>query len=349
MGNANSKVSFYISLLLVFIVIILMVSLIPLFLVADTNSTLNSSINILRPSKVSAGFHKSRLLQQDSFDRKNVVFLGFDRTTDSLQKNNIGRPDTIIVVSFDNLNRRLAIVSIPRDSYVKIYGSDDFDKLNHAYSRGYFNAANDGDQHLEGLETLLMTIEDFLGGVRLHNYIIADIDGIAEMIDLLGGINLYVENDIPHRKKDGELLLEKGYQHLSGRQFMDYIRNRCADQGGDMGRIERQQRVLLYLYQQLVTPNSAKSIMNLFETVEPLIETDLGFNEMMMLSAITVGFDLNALDRYIFSGEGEFISRNGKIVWYLFIDEEERIRIIREAFGFDVNKRVVPETNSSRK
>jgi len=69
-------------------------------------------------------------------DRLNIVLLGFDGNEQRSKKSSVFRPDTIMIASLNFKTKEVSLASIPRDSYVKIAGTETYDKINHAYVYG---------------------------------------------------------------------------------------------------------------------------------------------------------------------------------------------------------------------
>ena len=106
-------------------------------------------------------------------------------------------------------------------------------------------------------------------GVSIHQYIALDMDTFAELIDILGGMDIYVESDMNYDDPAADLSihLQKGYQHLSGQQAQQYLRYR-GDELGDIGRVQRQQKFAKALYQKLLqfgTIPHLPAIANVFQ------------------------------------------------------------------------------------
>jgi anionic cell wall polymer biosynthesis LytR-Cps2A-Psr (LCP) family protein len=113
-------------------------------------------------------------LEGDTF---NVALLGFDRSAARESQYSLFRPDTIMIAALNFRSGKVALVSIPRDSYVKIHGTGVYDKINHSYMYGFIRTADDANPHLGGIENVIRTVEDFLGGIAIHDYVIVDMDG----------------------------------------------------------------------------------------------------------------------------------------------------------------------------
>ena len=129
-------------------------------------------------------------------DTINIVLLGFDGSQTPGRDDALYRPDTIMIAALNLREGSAKIVNIPRDSYVQIFGTNIYDKINHSYMYGYYRAAEGEDPHQSGLKTTLLTVRNFLGGIPIHGYLSIGMDGAADIIDSVGGIYYDVETDV---------------------------------------------------------------------------------------------------------------------------------------------------------
>ena len=272
-------------------------------------------------------------------DRINIVLLGFDRSAARDKGQSLFRPDTIMIASINVKEAGVALVSIPRDSYVQIHGTDIHDKINHSYMHGYYRAGESEDPHDAALQTTLLTIQDFLGGIPLHAYVTVDMDGAANVIDSIGGVYYDVEFDVRSDFGRGRILVPKGYQLLDGKQFMHYVRTRAGDQGGERGRTERQQEILIALFDQLKSSGSLVKLPEIYRGVDASTETSLTIPQIAALGLFGLRVDSSEISTNVFSGQGQLSYRNGQNIWYLVINEEARVKIIEEVFGVLVEMR----------
>jgi len=137
----------------------------------------------------------------------------------------------------------------------------------------------------------------------------------------------------------GGLLVEEGYQLLDGEKFMHYVRNRAGHQGGETGRINRQQQIMIALFDQLKSPAGITRIPALYRAFNDNVKTELNLPRITALGIGALRVDLSEIDTYVFSGRGQLSYRGGQNIWYLVIDEAERVKIIKEVFGVDLDER----------
>lgn len=205
-------------------------------------------------------------------DKLNIMIMGVDRRADD-----VGRSDTLMVATIDKKNKQASLLSVPRDTRVKIDGND-FDKINAAYAYG-------------GSKLSRSTVENLLG-TQIQYYILVDIKAFERIIDALGGIDLNVEKRMYYEDPwddDGGLVIDlyPGEQHLDGKRAIEYVRYRDGE--GDIGRIGRQQKFMKAVLEKLLTPSVLPKLPEFIKEVRSAVETDMPLNEM-----ISLGKDLSA-------------------------------------------------------
>ena len=135
------------------------------------------------------------------------------------------------------------------------------------------------------------------------------------MVDAIGGVDIDVEEDMYYRDSwDGFTVdIKKGKQHLDGEKAIQYVRFRDWD--GDVGRVKRQQRFIMAMYDKIASEQLLKSIPGLAKQLTSMIKTDLNVAEM-----VTLGRAMHAMVREkgvhmnTVPGEGEYVD---EISYYL--------------------------------
>lgn len=195
--------------------------------------------------------------------KRNIVVLGVDERP---AEQDVGRSDTLFVVMFDKDSKNISLLSIPRDTRVRI-PSHGWDKINHAYAYG-------------GRELTQKTVEELLG-IRIDNYVMVDFKGFKGLVDAIGGIDINVEKDMYYYDDwDGfKVDLKKGPQHLDGETAIQYVRYR--DEEGDIGRIRRQQHFMLAVYDKITSADMLLHVPGLAKQLTSMIKTNLPVSDMM--------------------------------------------------------------------
>lgn len=248
-----------------FLLIMVLVGIITVVVWAGQKiSTVATSINIrsveiVQPEAITI---TEELLKK----RINVLLLGID-DGDVDNPEVAKRTDAIILASFDPVTKEVALIAIPRDTRVKIPGHTGYDKANHAYAYG-------------GAKLAKKMVATNLG-VPVNYYILVDWQGFIEIIDLLGGIDIHVENSMKYEDPYANLKidLERGYQHLDGHQAGEYVRFR-ADELGDIGRVQRQQKFLKAVVEQVFALETITKLPSILSTIHERVETDMNIMDM---------------------------------------------------------------------
>jgi polyisoprenyl-teichoic acid--peptidoglycan teichoic acid transferase len=200
--------------------------------------------------------------------KKNIVVMGVDKRNDD-----VGRSDTLFVIMFDAKNNNASLLSIPRDTMVKI-PKNGWDKINHAYAYG-------------GHKMTVQTVEEFLG-IQINNYVVIDFKGFVNIIDAIGGVDIDVEKDMyysdPYDDNGLVIDLQKGRQHLDGKKAIEYVRYR--DEEGDIGRIKRQQKFIAAAYDKVTSAQILLKVPGLVKEIMSMLKTDMSLSDMATLANV---------------------------------------------------------------
>lgn len=199
---------------------------------------------------------------------RNIAIFGVDSRSSSLGKGN--RSDCIIIASINNATKEVKLASVYRDTYLQIEGYG-LDKVTHAYSYGEAPLA---------LSTLNTNLD-----LNIKEFVTVNFDSVAEAVDLLGGVDINVEeNEINYlngyqnetSKVTGKEIVKvthSGLQTLNGVQAVSYGRIRYTE-GGDYKRTERMRDVLTAMLKKLQT-KSIGEINSLLDKILPKVYTNI--------------------------------------------------------------------------
>ena len=194
--------------------------------------------------------------------RINVLLLGIDDGDSEADDSEPKRTDAMIIASFDPEAHKISLLSLPRDTMVILPGHTQYEKLNSAYTYG-------------GVAMAKQTIANLLR-IPIHYYALANWQGFIEIINLIGGVDLYVDKDMHYEDPWAKLKIDikHGYQHLDGEKSGQYVRFR-SDELGDIGRVQRQQKFLKALGLQMFSVQNIAKIPKILATAKEYIETDM--------------------------------------------------------------------------
>jgi polyisoprenyl-teichoic acid--peptidoglycan teichoic acid transferase len=182
-----------------------------------------------------------------------------------------GRADALQLVVLDTVKRRGLVLSFPRDSYVPIPGHGT-NKINAAMAFG-------------GPSLLVSTLER-LTGIPIDYYVLTSFDGLTDMVNQVGGVQVNVDMNI--RDSFAGAFLDKGKRKLNGRQALAYSRARKTLPGGDLARSRHQGQVLLgglATYQRQVASDPSR-VMAWLAIMRDEVRSDLPFPELLRLALL---------------------------------------------------------------
>lgn len=231
----------------------------------------------------------------------NVLLLGVDE-----RPGDKGRSDTIILLSLNPNTDSMVMLSVPRDTYVNIPGRG-MDKINHAYAFG-------------DVELSVQTFEEAFN-LPVHYYARVNMEGFKQGVDALGGIT--IQND--QEFSQGGNQFSKGNIHLNGAQALDYIRMRKNDPRGDLGRNDRQRKVVTAAIDELASFSSITKVGNILNILGGNVKTDLDMKSMQTLFTDYRG-TRHKVETMEIIGSGQTINS----IWYYVVSEDEFNRIRSE-------------------
>ncbi len=237
-------------------------------------------------------------------DKSTIMIMGVDEREDD-----VGRSDTLMIATVDPKKDQAALLSIPRDTRVKINGHG-WDKINAAYAYG-------------GEKLTQRTVEDFLG-VNMDHYIIINTHAFQKIIDAIGGIDIDVEKRMYYEDPwddDGGLVIDlrPGKQHMDGKTAVTYVRFR--DEEGDIGRIKRQQKFMKACMDKITSPAIIPKLPSVIKEVLSSVKTDLSMRQLLEFAGTLKESQKNGLKTDMVPGRPLYIS--GISYW---IPDVEKLR-----------------------
>ncbi|MBV9133057.1 MAG: LCP family protein [Chloroflexi bacterium] len=212
--------------------------------------------------------------------RFNVLLLGSDN--DLKFAPTAVLTQSMILVSIDPSAPDVAMISIPRDFWVPI-GGYGYQKIDVAYEVG-------------GIALARSTVEK-LFGVKIDYYAWIGLNGLVQVIDTLGGVDVNVQHPIldevyPDDLNSNDpyaffrLYIPAGPQHLDGTTALEYVRSRHGDLQSDFGRSARQQQVLLAIKNRVQTLSGLSQAPQLVTDLQDSVKTDLSLPAVLQLAAL---------------------------------------------------------------
>jgi LCP family protein required for cell wall assembly len=203
-----------------------------------------------------------------------------------------GRRTDVMMLAHVVPGERIQLLSLPRDLQAEIEGHG-INRLNAAFVFG-------------GPDLLIKTVQEETG-IPVHHYVEIDFGGFGRIVDSLGGVTI----DFPYPARDGKsgFEVEAGTHTLDGEMAVAYARSRTYEEyidgswqgtgGGDIARTQRQQDIMVQLFDQVASPSSAFNLPTFLPTFADNITADeaLGLALMTDLARSALGLQSSSIDR----------------------------------------------------
>ncbi|HEL1613283.1 TPA: LCP family protein [Streptococcus suis] len=204
-------------------------------------------------------------VEQASGDSFNIYISGID-TYGPISS--VSRSDVNIIMTINRATHKILLTTTPRDSYVAIAdgGQNQYDKLTHA--------------GIYGVNASVHTLEN-LYGIDISNYIRLNFTSFLQLIDLVGGIDVY--NDQEFTSHIGGHQFPVGNIHLNSELALAFVRERYSLANGDNDRGKNQEKVIAALIKKLSSPENLGNYQAILKGLEGSIQTDLSIETIMDL------------------------------------------------------------------
>lgn len=257
--------------------------------------------NAIHQEVETVNLREKEITDNDSF---SVLLLGIDNGAYG-RGTEVGRSDTMLVVTVNEKLGKTTIVSIPRDSYTEIVGYGTNDKINHAYAFGQEKMS-------------INSVQNMLN-VPIDYYVTVDMGGLMGLVDAVGGLDITPVLTFTY---EGESFTEGEDRHVDGEAALRYARMRYDDPEGDMGRQKRQQYVIQKLVEKLLNITSITRYEEILKTLENSVRTNFTLDKLLSIK--------NNYPKALKNFESDKISGSGTMIggiYYFVVPEDERLRI----------------------
>ena len=254
---------------------------------------------------------------------RNIAIFGVDSRSDDYGVGN--RSDCIIIASINNDTGAIKLISVYRDTYVKIDGHG-LDKITHAYSYGEAPLA---------IKTLNTNLD-----LNINEFVTVNFDSVAEAVNQLGGvqltitadeikyINSYIDSTSRYTEKVSSHITEPGTYTVDGVQAVAYSRIRYTD-GGDYKRAERMRTVIEAMFSKLKTKSLAE-INSFADAILPHVYTNISATDIISMVPSMSKYKVTESIGWPYDTKGKTMDR-----WYgIPITLESNVtQLHKEAFG----------------
>jgi len=256
-------------------------------------------------------------IQSDSKSR-NILVMGVDiGTAGSKNANDPKRTDTMILVHYNAVDKKVSLISIPRDTLAIVNGRNQ--KINAAHAIG-------------GVDYAVAAVEKLVG-VKIDYYAKINYKGFDELIDAIGGVDMNITRkmDYDDPTQDLSIHFEKGLVHLDGKKAEEFFRWRKNNDGsgfanGDLDRIENQHIFISKVMEKIKSPFIIFKIPGVLTAVENAIETNMDANEIFKYGFIFATINSEKISMDTLKGDEKYV--NG--ISYVVYSEALNAKIVSE-------------------
>lgn len=275
------------------------------------------------------GEQDSVLQEAEKNGHVNILLLGLDAgTIGADEKHNRYRSDTMMLFSLDLKDKKVNVLSIPRDTRVVLPG-EGFQKINAAMAFGGPDLAVD--------------VVSKLLNVPVHYYVTVNYEGFKKIVDAIGGVEIEIDRRMKYDDNAGNLHidLKPGLQVLDGEKAEQFVRFRHYPEG-DIARVRAQQKFLKATAKALLQPANILKIPKLIQIVQENVKTDISPVNLVKLANFARQLKEEDVETYTLPGTGQYI---GGVSY--FIPEEEKVKELVNAIFYDKNGIKVAVLNGS--
>ena len=249
-------------------------------------------------------------------EKEKYIFLavGVDKAS--------GRADAILLASFDTSTGAIAVMQIPRDTYIEVQGEEK--KIN--------SLLLDGDVY--GMRDIL----EVTLCINIDYTALIDLESLELIVDSVGGVEIDVPFDMKYSDPFQDLYIDikAGKQVLDGKNAVDFIRYREEYADGDLGRIDAQKQFMSSLFHKVINEITLTQVLSLVRNILPMLETDMIIDD----AAFFAREFFSASDRKLtmLTCPGFQLHKQNPEAWYYVISREGTLEAINTYFNVYDNK-----------
>jgi LCP family protein required for cell wall assembly len=281
------------------------------------NFTKTDNINLTKENE--NNYHNRQIVRNiykegDYPEYINLLAMGLDESED--------RSDGIMLINFHPKSGKVNILSIARDTMVKL-NNGRRSKINALIGMG-------------GEAKIIEKVEELIG-MPVHYYLTMNFEGFREVIDLLDGVEIDVPFDMKYDDPYQNLYirLNKGKQILDGEKAEQYLRYRKGNRvgegyvDGDMGRIKTQQQFINEFIKQKLKLKYLLKIGDIFFIIKTNVTTNIEIGDFNYYLSTIKKIDTDKINFFTLPGHDEYIDNQ----YYYIYDEEKTKEIIKNNFN----------------
>ena len=266
--------------------------------------------------------------------RLNIMLMGIDAyESGGTTSGSMPHTDAMIVIAVNFDEDKVDLISLPRDTLTTAPGYHGFYKLNGVFNvgaGGWKRPTPSAEDMEKGFLLTCRAAEAWLGGISIPYYYGVDFQAVIDIVDAIGGIDYDVDQRFT--SMSGQRSYGKGMHHLNGDAVMGYLRIRNGADGLDSSRTARQRRMMVAIFKKLKTEGKLSQIPSLIAAANSGIYTNTTLSQTTALANYAMKLDSDRIQTRAMFGEISSVEYEWR---YAYVDQQNRIDIIREVFGIE--------------
>ena len=273
--------------------------------------------------------------EADTSNRLNVMLMGIDaKENGGTTSGSMPHTDVMMVIAINFDENTVDLITLPRDTLTTAPGHYGYYKLNGVFNvglGGWKKPTGQANDLADGFLLTCRAAEQWLGGISIPYYYAVDFQAVINIVDAIGGIDYDVDQQF--NAFNSNKTYHTGMQHLDGDAVMGYLRIRNGADGLDSSRTARQRRMMVAIFNKLKTEGSLSTIPSLITAANSGIYTNTTLIQTTSLASYATKLNTDSIRTRSMFGEISEIEYDWR---YVYVDQQNRIDLIREVFGIEV-------------
>lgn len=268
----------------------------------------------------------------DATEPMTILLMGVDTGSGSREDKWVGNSDTMILLTVNPKTNETSMMSLERDILTKI--TDDGEtveaKLNSAYAQG-------------GAKLAIQTVKNLMN-IDIDRYIMINMEGLVQLVDAVGGIEVENKFDFPISIEANEpeytATVEPGKHTINGDQALVYARMRYDDPDGDYGRQKRQREVIQKVVKKVLSLDSLSHYQAILKAVSSNMQTNIDLSSSAMPKLLGYQNAFKKIKTYQLRGEDATLADGGSYQVVTSSHLLEMQNVLQKALGKSTRKKL---------
>ena len=273
--------------------------------------------------------------EADTSNRLNVMLMGIDaKENGGTTSGSMPHTDVMMVIAINFDENTVDLITLPRDTLTTAPGHYGYYKLNGVFNvglGGWKKPTGQANDLADGFLLTCRAAEQWLGGISIPYYYAVDFQAVINIVDAIGGIDYDVDQQF--NAFNSNKTYHTGMQHLDGDAVMGYLRIRNGADGLDSSRTARQRKMMVAIFNKLKSEGTLSTIPSLITAANSGIYTNTTLIQTTSLASYATKLNTDSIRTRSMFGEISDIEYDWR---YVYVDQQNRIDLIREVFGIEV-------------